>query len=253
MPPSSDVAVREVRDLGLSDAGLHVVRAADDAVPPRFTGHAAVFDSRTAIGNPLRWGWYEEIDRGAFADTLAEPRVCMLVDHDTSLLVSRIAAGDLSLSTDATGLATDSELDQELSYVRDLTRNLDRGRITGMSFGFRVIDDVWTIERVSTSDGQEAEVEVRRILKVELFEVSAVTFPAYEATDAGLRSLAIEVRRAAGRPELAPAHDSPAAGGDTERPTRGSRTSHDAVPGVAGHLDRRASALSARFRLPKGS
>jgi hypothetical protein len=38
----------------------------------RFVGHAAVFDVRTAIGNPLRWGFYEEIAPGAFTKTLSK-------------------------------------------------------------------------------------------------------------------------------------------------------------------------------------
>lgn len=164
------------------------VRADADG-PPVFTGHAAVFDSRTAIGNPLTWGFYEEVASGSFAKTLNEGDARFLVDHDTSLLVARVSADDLRLSEDAFGLAVEADLDTELSYVRDLARNLEKRRITGMSFGFRVVKDDWTTETVSTSDGQEADVEVRTIREVELFEVSAVTFPAYDETDAALRAV----------------------------------------------------------------
>jgi hypothetical protein len=83
-----------------------------------------------------------------------------------------------------------------------------------MSFGFYVVKDDWETETVETSDGQSADVEVRIIREVKLLEVSAVTFPAYEGTDAGLRSLVIPAlrsrgdvdaiaRRAGFRPELA--------------------------------------------------
>jgi HK97 family phage prohead protease len=165
------------------------IRAAATDGDPVFTGHAAVFNKRTAIGNPLTWGFYEELADGTFTKTLKEGDARFLVDHDTSLLVARISAGDLRLSEDGEGLATDADLDQEVSYIRDLTRNVEKRRITGMSFGFRVVKDDWTTETVETSDGQSAEVEVRTIREVELFEVSAVTFPAYEETDAALRAI----------------------------------------------------------------
>lgn len=181
-----DSVEQRVRLFATSDFAL---RAADDTEPAVFTGHAAVFDSRTAIGNPLTWGFYEEIASGAFAKTLREGDARFLVDHDTSLLVARVSAGDLRLAEDKVGLATEADLDTELSYVRDLVRNLEKRRITGMSFGFRVVKDDWTTETVSTSDGQAAEVEIRTIREVELFEVSAVTFPAYEETDAALRAV----------------------------------------------------------------
>lgn len=172
-----------------SDSDFTVRAAVDEDDLPVFTGHAAVFNVRTAIGNPLRWGFYEEIAPGTFTKTLQEGDARFLVDHDTSLLMARVSADDLRLGEDKVGLSVEADLDTELSYVRDFVRNLEKRRITGMSFGFRVVKDDWTTETVETSDGQEAEVEIRTIREVELFEVSAVTFPAYEETDAALRAL----------------------------------------------------------------
>lgn len=177
----------ERRGYALGETDFQLRKTSDG--PPVFTGHAAVFDVRTAIGNPLTWGFYEEIAPGAFTKTLQEGDARFLVDHDTSLLVARVSADDLRLAQDKVGLAVEADLDVELSYVKDLVRNLDKRRITGMSFGFQVLKDDWTTEEVSTSDGQVAEVEVRRIFEVRLFEVSAVTFPAYEETDAALRAV----------------------------------------------------------------
>jgi HK97 family phage prohead protease len=182
------INTEERRGYALGETDFRLVRAAEDA-PARFTGHAAVFNVRTAIGNPLTWGFYEEVAAGAFTKTLQEGDARFLVDHDTSLLVARASADDLRLAQDKTGLAVDADLDTELSYVRDLVRNLEKRRITGMSFGFRVIKDEWNVEQVTTSDGQAADVEVRTLLEVQLFEVSTVTFPAYEETDAALRAL----------------------------------------------------------------
>lgn len=184
---------RELRTRGLDDCGLEV-RATDES--RQFVGHAAKFDSRTAIGNPLRWGFYEEIASGAFTKTLKESDVRFLIDHDSAKIVARTSAGDLRLAEDATGLAVDADLDEELSYVPDLVRNLDKRRITGMSFGFQVIRDEWSTVDVETKDGDVAQADLRVIQEVRLFEVSAVTFPAYEDTDAGLRS-AVEAIRSA--------------------------------------------------------
>lgn len=175
----------ERRGLAIADAGIDIRDAIDGA--KRFFGHAAVFNVRTAIGNPLKWGFYEQVAPGTFTKTISEGDARMLIDHDSYYVVSRVSADTLNLAQDARGLATDSALDQELSYVRDLQVNLRNRNITGMSFGFRTVKDEWDVEEVQTSDGNTAEVEVRTILEVKLIEVSAVTFPAYEETTAGLR------------------------------------------------------------------
>ncbi len=177
---------RRGRALGASDFHL---RAAGDNAAPVFGGHAAVFNSRTAIGNPLTWGFYEEVAPGAFTKTIAEGDARLLVDHDTRSVVARVSAGDLRLTQDDIGLSVEADLDTELSYVRDLVRNLEKRRITGMSFGFTVVKEEWRVEQVQTSDGQTVDVEVRLLQELRLFEVSAVTFPAYEETDAALRAL----------------------------------------------------------------
>jgi len=205
--------MEERRRLPLSTAGV-AIRASDegDSVDERFHGYAAVFNSRTAIGNPLRWGFYEEVAPGAFTKTLQEGDARMLIDHDSYYVVSRVSAGTLLLAEDDRGLPVDSALDPALSYVNDLKANVRNKNITGMSFGFYVVKDDWTTETVETSDQQSVEVEVRRILEVRLIEVSAVTFPAYVDTEAELASVASALvrrgdqaaieQRARFRPEL---------------------------------------------------
>ncbi|WP_405924860.1 HK97 family phage prohead protease [Streptomyces sp. NBC_00035] len=201
----------ERRRLPLSTAGVAIRAVEGDTGDERFRGYAAKFNSRTAIGNPLRWGFYEEIAPGAFAKTLQEGDARFLVDHDSYHVVSRVTAGTLSLSEDAVGLPVDSALDMSLSYVSDLKANVRNGNITGMSFGFYVLKDQWSVESIDTSEGP-VEVEVRRILEVRLIEVSAVAFPAYEDTEAELASVASALvsrgdqaaieKRAKFRPEL---------------------------------------------------
>lgn len=175
----------ERRGLTFDDAGVQIRDDASGAA--RFNGYASVFNTRTAIGNPLTWGFYEEVADGAFTKTLSEGDARMLIDHDSYYVVSRVSAGTLFLSQDQRGLLTDSALNDDLSYVRDFKTNVQVRNITGMSFGFMVTKDDWVDEDVSTSDGNTASVEVRTIREVKLIEVSGVTFPAYEETTAGLR------------------------------------------------------------------
>lgn len=246
----------EHRTRPLDGSDLHVTRADDDDAPRRFVGHAAVFNSRTAIGNPLSWGWYEEIDPGAFDKTLAEGDARFLVDHDSQLLVSRVSAGDLRLSTDSIGLAVDSDLDDEVSYIRDLTRNVEKRRITGMSFGFYVVRDAWSIIDVEVvgADGKttQAEANLRRIEEVRLLEVSAVTFPAYDETDAGVRAMTDEVRAARGIPTNSPAasQEPDPAPADATRGTPTDPAPVDATRDLT-RQDERARALAARYLLPR--
>lgn len=243
--------VLERRTRALSDTDVRLVRTAD-GTPQRFAGHASVFNSRTAIGNPLTWGWYEEVAPGAFAKTLAEGDARMLVDHDSRLLVARVSADDLRLAEDDIGLAVDADLDAELSYVRDLVRNLEKRRITGMSFGFYVVRDDWTVEDVDTSDGHTAQVEVRTIREVRLLEVSAVTFPAYADTDAGLRAMTDEVRAARNTTTPDAPGDRPAPAEATQGTTCDPAPA-DATQGRAARLQAvdiaRMDALAAMFRL----
>jgi len=175
-----DVEVR--RDVNRGDIG--------------FAGHAAVFDQRTSIGNPLSWGFYEQIATGAFTKTIQEADVRFLIDHDPSLLLARTKSGTLRLSEDKLGLATDADL-ASTTYGRDLAILLERGDVSQMSFGFQVPKgkDEWTIEQVETDDGTTVDVEVRTIREAKLFDVSVVTFPAYEGTDAQLRSMTAAVAR----------------------------------------------------------
>lgn len=216
MPRNSLRAGEERRGLSLDDAAIVIPDAGPDA-GRRFGGYAAVFNSRTAIGNPRSWGFYESVAPGAFTKTIAEGDQRFLIDHRSEMVVSRVSAGTLHLSQDAHGLPVDSALDDELSYVRDLRANLRNRNVTGMSFGFTVPEgkDEWRTEAITGPDGGEYEVDVRTIREAKLIEVSAVTFPAYEETTASLRHSLVPAllgrgdadaiqRAALGRPDLAP-------------------------------------------------
>ena len=203
----------ERRDLSLVDAAVGVQ---ETETGNRFVGYSSVFNRRAAIGNPLKWGFYEQIADGAYTKTLAEGDQRFLLDHNPFYVVSRRSAGTLTQVPDATGLLVSSHLDSALSYVNDLKANIRNGNLTGMSIGFSVPEgkDEWTTETMQTRDGA-VEVELRTIREMKLIENSAVTFPAYEDTTASLRHSLVPallqrrdsdaIRRAATfRPDLAP-------------------------------------------------
>lgn len=148
------------------------VRKADDK--RTVAGYAALFNSEADIGGAFR----EVIAPGAFSDTLAGD-IRALVDHDSGRVIGRSTAGTLRLNEDDKGLAVEIDL-PDTTDGRDLAVSLDRGDISGMSFGFRVTKDTWD---------ETGNIPLRTIQAVDLFEVSAVAFPAYDDTSLALRSL----------------------------------------------------------------
>lgn len=152
---------------------------ADAAEGRTIDGYAAVFNEWTQIG-PVTWGWREKIEPGAFKKTLADGGdVRMLVNHDTNMPLARTKTGTLTLEEDAKGLRSIAT-PPDVSYANDILELIRTGEVDGMSFGFRVIKDEWTVK----PDGSE-----ERVLKeLQLIEVSPVTFPAYTQTSVGVRA-----------------------------------------------------------------
>lgn len=138
------------------------------------TGYAAVYNSIADIGGYFN----EQIAPGAFDGTLGGD-VRALFNHDTAHVLGRTIAGTLRLASDDRGLAVEIDM-PDTAMARDLAVSMTRGDISGMSFGFNVTKQTWD---------ESGPVILRTIESVELFEVSIVTFPAYDATDVAVRSL----------------------------------------------------------------
>jgi HK97 family phage prohead protease len=173
------------------------VRTADDG-GVHVDGHAAVFDTPTQIG-PDDIGFQERIAPGAFQRTISQGAdVRFLFNHNPDLVLARTKSGTLGLTEDAVGLAVSADL-APTSVGRDLAILLGRGDVSQMSFGFQVLRDRW--ETSKRDDG--SEYDVRTIIEARLFDVSAVTYPAYDETDLAIReaTLARELR---GQPPLPP-------------------------------------------------
>ena len=148
------------------------------------TGRPIVYGSETDLG------WFREIiDQGALNETdLTDVR--FLVNHNTDMIPlarSRRNNGNstMKMSVDMMGLNLDFvKLDTENNMdARALYSAVERGDITGMSFMFTIEDEEW--------QGLDTESPLRRIKKIgKVYEVSAVTFPAYEATEINARDKA---------------------------------------------------------------
>jgi HK97 family phage prohead protease len=137
-------------------------------------GYAAVFNSDTDIGG---W-WVERIAPGAFADSIGGD-VRALVDHDMGRVIGRTKSGTLRLAEDDKGLRIEIDV-PNTTDGNDLWELVERGDISGMSFGFHVTKQEWD---------ETIDPPVRTIQAIDLIEVSAVAWPAYDDTEIGKRSL----------------------------------------------------------------
>lgn len=151
----------------------------------KIRGHAAIFNELSVdLG-----GFREKIDPGAFAKSILEDDVRALWNHNADMVLGRNKSGTLKLTEDERGLAI--EIDPpDTQLGRDVMCLMQRGDVTQMSFGFTVPDGG---ERWEMIGG----VAIRTLTAVNLFDVSPVTYPAYEGTDVAARSV-LEAAKKAG-------------------------------------------------------
>ena len=162
--PNKEIRTFNVQNLELRQEG-------DDNV---VVGYGSVFNT---LSNELG-GFREIIAEGAF-DGRLEDDVRFLINHD-GLPLARTTNGTLRLSTDERGLKYEAKV-ANTSLGRDLVELMRNGTINQSSFAFVVEDDSWEVR-----DG----MNVRTINKVSrLYDVSAVTYPAYEEASVALRSM----------------------------------------------------------------
>ena len=154
----------------------HFETREDDAGAKRIDGYFAVFGSDYEIAP----GMSESIAPGAFSRTLADNGdVRALTNHDTTLVLGRVKAGTLELREDDRGLYGSILINPNDQDAVNLYERVRRGDVDQCSFGFEIVDEA--TER--RADGSTHWT----IKDVNLFEVSACTFPAYEATNISAR------------------------------------------------------------------
>ena len=147
-----------------------------DDTGPVIACYFAVFNTPIKL-----WpGCIEQIAPGAFASSLSGD-VRALIDHETRLVLGRTTAGTLILREDESGLYGEIKINEHDSDAMNLYARVQRGDVTQCSFGFDIIAE----DYVASPDGQSCTWTIRDVV---LYEVSIVTFPAYEATSAVARA-----------------------------------------------------------------
>jgi HK97 family phage prohead protease len=181
---SKDKMDVERRIESLEDLELRVEPDADGI--KKLTGYVARFNKPSEdLG-----GFTEKIAPGAFRDTIKGDDIRALKNHNPDWVLGRTINNTLRLKENARGLKMEVDL-PDTTYARDLAVSIERGDITGQSFGFHTLEDSWEVKK---RDGEE--VNIRTLEKVALLDCGPVTFPAYPQTDVAVRALeAIKAER----------------------------------------------------------
>lgn len=147
------------------------------------TGRPIVFGQRTDLG------WYDEIIEAEALDNTDLKDVRLLVNHNTDMIPLARSRNNNENSTmqlirvPGEGLDIRVDLDVENNAdAKSLYSAVSRGDISGMSFMFATEEDSW-----DEPESDHPTRHVRAIKKV--YEVSAVTFPAYAQTSISARGL----------------------------------------------------------------
>ena len=138
-------------------------------------GYFAVFNDIYTVWE----GATESIAPGAFSESISGD-VRALYNHNDDLILGRTAAGTLELKEDSHGLWGKIKLNKDDSDAMNAYARIQRGDITGCSFGFN-------IEKEETEHREDGSVHWT-ITKVNpLYEISPCVFPAYGATSVSAR------------------------------------------------------------------
>ena len=146
-----------------------------DDETPTIEGYFAVFNTLYEIAP----GMTESVAPGAFSRTLAGD-IRALTNHDTTLVLGRTKAHTLELREDEHGLWGKITVNPNDRDAMNLYERVKRGDVDQCSFGFEIVNE----ETDFRDDGSIHWT----ITDVNLFEVSACTFPAYQETNISARS-----------------------------------------------------------------
>jgi len=170
---------REYRKI---DAGQMETRTAEDGAKV-VEGYATTFNMPYELWRDREMTVNEQVDRHAFDETDMSD-VIMQYDHEGRVF-ARIANGTLELAADDHGLHIRANLGGT-EIGRQLFEEIEGGYTNKMSFGFTVTGE----ERKTTKDADGHITVLRTITKIgKLFDVSAVSLPANDATEISARTI----------------------------------------------------------------
>lgn len=142
-------------------------------------GYFAVFNSNYQLWE----GASESVAPGAFDNTLGDD-IRALIDHDSRLVLGRNTAHTLELRQDEHGLWGSVEINPNDQDALNLYARVQRGDVDQCSFGFDIVREDYEV--LANGDVHWT------IREVKLWEVSVVTFPAYESTSVKARAKDLE-------------------------------------------------------------
>ena len=141
------------------------------------------YNSKSEYIQTEKRDFYEILKPGCFRKTINDGyNIRALYQHDESIILGAVNNGTLKITDTIDSLTAEITL-PETTEARDIYNLIKDGYIQNCSFGFRPIKVDWSIE----STGRET----RTVTEAHLFEISPVTFPAYEMANVSvsLRSL----------------------------------------------------------------
>lgn len=174
----------EIERRGLGE----VVEVRAEGETPHVSGYAALFNTETVIGSWFR----EQIAPGAFTRAVKDDDVRALFNHDPNYVLGRTTNDTLTLKEDKRGLFYDVTLNTDDPSAMSVRAKIQRGDVSGSSFGFTVEADEW-----DESEVKAGKLPLRTITRASLYDVSPVTYPAYPTTTVSARSKAEAAREAA--------------------------------------------------------
>ena len=137
-------------------------------------GNFVVFNSWTELWD----GYYEQVSPKAF-ESIDLTDIRALINHNDGLVLGRTKSNTLTLRVDDKGLYGEIKVNPNDQDAVNLYERVKRGDVDQCSFGFQITEEEWE----DTDEGYRST-----ITGVKLFEVSVVTFPAYEDTSVFARS-----------------------------------------------------------------
>lgn len=165
------------------------LRAVDEATEDNdddfaLEGYAATFGNESTDPG---LGFKEVCMRGCFNRSVRSGAdVRALFNHDPNKVLGRVKNGTLALKEDGKGLRFRVKLDRTNPEHKSIHSMIARGDVSDCSFGFIVPKggDEWS--DVRGTDGKL--YAQRRLVDVDLMDVSACTYPAYGETSVFARS-----------------------------------------------------------------
>ncbi len=178
--------MKEIRALPVT---LEARATGNDGEQRTITGHIDYGISSVVLTD--RWGdrFIEELAPGCFDESLKTRQVVALWSHDTGQVLGSTGSQTLRITSDISRLSFDLDL-PDTQAGQDAQTLIQRGDVTGLSFGMVVKADKW-----SDVDQDGEKIYKRTIIEADLYEISPVVFPAYPSAGIACRSLEEHIKK----------------------------------------------------------